>query len=153
LVDRFSEVHAFEPAPDAYEALVRNMADWGGAAVHTYRLALSDRVENVSLFTRPGGRSPSRQVRAGGPIRSVRIDDLGLSDLGFLKLDLEGYEERALRGAADTITCFRPVVMIEHKPEKSARYGDPDGARKLLEFFGARLLASVRDGHDWVYGF
>jgi FkbM family methyltransferase len=153
LAERFREVYAFEPAPDSYEALVHNVAAWGGGSVHTYPLALSDRAENVSLWTRRGRRSPSRQVRAGGRIRTVRIDDLGLSDLAFLKLDVEGYEERALRGAMETIARFHPVVMIEEKPVKNVQYGDPHGARKLLESLGAKTLVCIRGGHDWVYGF
>lgn len=43
----------------------------------------------------------------------VTIDGLGLSDVRFLKIDVEGHELPALRGAAETIDRDGPVLLIE----------------------------------------
>jgi FkbM family methyltransferase len=153
LMQRFEHVHAFEPAPDVYAALVRNLEEWGGLArVHAYPQALSDRTEAVTLGTRRGRRSPSRGVTGSGTIPAIPLDALDLPDLAFLKLDLEGYEERALRGSERTLRRHRPWVMFEDKPKKSARYGTPGGAHRFLESLGARAVACVGSKRiDWLY--
>ena len=155
MMERFEVVHAFEPAPDTYACLVKNLEAWGaGDRVRPQQKALSDRKESGSLAPKPSGRSPSRRVVGGGDIPSVRIDDLGLEDLAFLKLDVEGYEERALRGAEETLARFQPLVMIEDKPRKSAHFDDPRGAHDYLEGLGMKPVACVGPKQiDWIYGF
>lgn len=44
----------------------------------------------------------------------VRIDDLGLPRADFVKLDVEGMEIQALRGAQATIEAWKPVLLVEH---------------------------------------
>jgi hypothetical protein len=51
----------------------------------------------------------------------MTVDELALPSLDLLVLDIEGYETAALRGAADSILQFKPVVMFEDK--HSERYG------------------------------
>ena len=155
LMDHFERVHAFEPAPDTYACLERNMDEWGaGERVKLYENALSDREESVGLRPKPSGRSPSRRVVPGGDIETLRIDDLGLSDLAFLKLDVEGYEERALRGAERTLREFRPLVMFEDKPKKTAHFGDVKGAHSYLQSLGMKPLACIGPKQiDWLYHF
>lgn len=155
MMRRFACVHAFEPAPDVFAALSRNISEWNGEdRVQLHPNALSDRRESVSLSTRWWRRTPSRRVMGGGSIAALRIDDLDLPDLAFLKLDVEGYEERALRGAEKTILRFHPVIMVEDRRQLSARYGDPQGTRSYLRSLGAEQWACVGPKQfDYVYGF
>jgi FkbM family methyltransferase len=155
LMERFESVLAFEPAPDTFACLNRNLDEWGaGGRVQAHEAALSDRRESVGLLPKRRGRSPSRRVVPNGKIRTVCIDDLHLTDLAFLKLDVEGYEARALRGAEHTLRRFRPLVMFEHKPEKSRHFGDAEGAHAYLESIGMRPLACIGAKQiDWVYAF
>lgn len=41
------------------------------------------------------------------------IDCLGLEQLDFIKLDVEGYETKAINGGMNTITKCRPVIVLE----------------------------------------
>lgn len=41
------------------------------------------------------------------------MDDLGLKNIGFAKIDVEGHEEKLLRGAADTLERSKPNLYIE----------------------------------------
>lgn len=43
----------------------------------------------------------------------IRIDDLGLSGVTFMKVDVEGHELAVLQGAADTIRACRPRLLLE----------------------------------------
>jgi FkbM family methyltransferase len=43
----------------------------------------------------------------------VRLDDLGLSDVRFIKIDVDGHEVPVLRGAEEVITRDQPRLIIE----------------------------------------
>ncbi len=155
LLERFATVYAFEPAPDTYEALSRNIEDWGFKdRVRLHPFALSDRVEKVRLRGKFGHRSLSRRITGKGDIPTMRIDDLELQELDFIKLDLEGYEVRALHGARETLSRHRPFVLFEDKPHKAELYGESREAHSFLESLGAKLIARVgKSQFDWMYGF
>jgi hypothetical protein len=46
-------------------------------------------------------------------VKTARIDDLGLADIGFIKIDVEGFEDTVLRGARATIARDRPTLLVE----------------------------------------
>lgn len=153
MAGHFATVHAFEPAPETFAALQRNLRDWGLAErVHAHEAAISDSHDKVSVDLPRGRRSLSRQISGPGEIPSMRIDDLGLEQLDFMKLDVEGYEYRALRGAEETLRRCRPMVMFEDKGK-----GDDQRLRQVhnyLQSLGARLVARLgRRQNDWLYGF
>jgi len=155
ILDQFDIVHAFEPAPDTFEALKRNIHDWGFKdRVHLYQAALSDKEDMVRLQGKFGHRSVTRRIVGKGDIRAMPIDSLDLQELDFLKLDLEGYEYRALLGARETLIRTRPYVLFEDKEHKAQLYGDVEGAHEYLKSLGARLVATVgKNKFDWLYGF
>ena len=43
----------------------------------------------------------------------VRLDDLHLTNVGFIKIDVEGFEWRVLRGAWETIARSKPYILVE----------------------------------------
>ena len=47
-------------------------------------------------------------------VRLVALDTLDLQRVDFMKVDIEGMEEKALRGAAETIKRCRPVLYVEN---------------------------------------
>jgi hypothetical protein len=49
-------------------------------------------------------------------INIVTIDDLKLEALDLLKIDVETMEPQVLRGAAETIKKYRPIIMFEAFP-------------------------------------
>lgn len=104
-------VISFEPNPPAYRCLVRNCPD----AV-TYQLALGSRYDlsQIAHDDNYGGAylteySPVR----GSTVVSVPLDEFGLEQVDFLKLDVEGSEVEALFGAYDTIKLCKPTMLIE----------------------------------------
>ncbi len=71
------------------------------------------------------GPSTALRTRGGGEqhVSTVSIDDYvdqkGLQSVDWIKMDIEGSELRALRGAEDTLRRFRPTLAISlyHKLE------------------------------------
>jgi len=72
---------------------------------------------------------------AGGSVVPVeRIDDLRLSSVSLIKVDVEGMELQVLRGAAETIARCRPVLYVEN--DRQDRSAD---LIRCIRGFGYRL--------------
>jgi len=135
-------VHAFEPGPEMVECLRYNCP---GANI--YPLALSDRHEGLWFhreckstlgpFTNVGASHLSSIDQSDVMVNAVTLDSLHLQDVGFIKLDLEGFEFFAIRGATETIQRCRPAMMVEMNPLMLFRYGvRPKMLYDLLEKLG-----------------
>lgn len=142
----FASVVCFEPCGENRECLEANVAHLGNVAV--LPLALSDREHELRLAlpARPGVNSGMwRAAEAGQPATAIPLDRLDLRDLDLLKLDLEGWELRALVGARDTIRRCRPVVVIEENGSE-AQHGIAAGAaRGFLIGLGYRIAFTTKD--------
>ena len=46
-------------------------------------------------------------------VRKIAIDDLALERIDFIKIDIEGMEVEALRGADESIKRFHPILLVE----------------------------------------
>src|SRR5262249_10294616 len=57
----------------------------------------------------------------GSPVPIIRLDDLDqVSSVSLIKIDVEGMEQKVLRGATQTIRKYRPFLYVENdRPEKS----------------------------------
>ena len=147
----FERVLAFEPTPKTFGFLRENLA--GLPNVETINAALLDGPGWVEvLMPRPKRRKlTSRYVRRSetGTIPCVTIDDLGLNACGLIKLDLEGAEGLALRGARETIRQFHPVMVVEISG-LSVRFGhEPEDIHKGILAMGYREV--MRMNVDRVY--
>lgn len=69
-------------------------------------------------------------------VPSVRLADLGLIDVGFIKIDVEGHELAVLKGAEPLLRTCRPTLLIE--AEERHRTGAVASIRALLEPLGYR---------------
>jgi FkbM family methyltransferase len=119
LAQRFETVISFEPEPTNYSCMVRNTI---GSMVGCIYAALSDvSDQTVSLQVNPENIGQAH-IAGDGEIRTMRIDDLKRDDVDLIYLDIEGYEMKALRGAAETIQRCRPTIVIEDNG-LSERYG------------------------------
>jgi FkbM family methyltransferase len=108
-------VHAFEPVRDVCADLRRNVElnGWRSRCA-VYEFGLWDSLATVRL----GDYAP--HWPAGTAEEPFTVDTLdnwakrtGIERLDWLKMDIEGAEERALRGGIETIEKLRPRLIIE----------------------------------------
>lgn len=81
-------------------------------------------------------------------VRSVRLDDEPVENVGFIKMDIEGHELAALTGARHVLQRDRPVLLIEVREELN---GQPiPTALATIEAYGYRAFAlKDRQICDW----
>jgi FkbM family methyltransferase len=137
----FAHVTAFEPMPWCRECFERNIRpeDRARITLHPCALGLTSgeltfhyKTSNSGItHVQPDGRG---DVRA--PVR--RLDEFALTDVDFLKIDVEGFEANVVTGGFATIARCRPTIIVEQKPNSPQRYAlDQLGAVRLLQSLGA----------------
>jgi FkbM family methyltransferase len=119
LARQFETVHAFEPVMAHRECFRANVT---AANVTLHECALGEEDGAISMHTTTGSSGDS-WVSGAGDIPLRRLDDLALENVDLIKLDCEGGELRALRGAEDTLKRCRPCVIVEQKPGKAQQFG------------------------------
>lgn len=114
------QVHAFEPNPKMYRLLCRTLP--GNATAYT--CALSDTAATAelivpiygSVFSNVGASlNPLMKGRRHGTVavETRTLDSFAFTNVGFLKIDVEGFEKSVLLGARDLIRRERPTIMVE----------------------------------------
>lgn len=162
MAETFQCVIAFEPSPETFKCLEANVREWreshenGKCDIVLNKFALGETAGLMSMGEdskySDGGNTGGRYlVDKPGDINVRRLDTFGLERLDFLKLDIEGFELYALKGARETLLKFRPVIMIEEKIRIAHRYGlRATDAGEFLESLGAYHRGSF--GSDHFYG-
>jgi len=117
-------VYSFEPMPGLRDVFTGNM---GRNPSLAERIELCDRavfdVSGNTLTFADFGAGSRPQVGGAVHVGTVAIDDFvrehEVPRIDFIKMDIEGSEREALRGAAATIRRFRPKLAISayHRPD------------------------------------
>lgn len=89
--------------------------------------ALGEADGMVSIHTTQG-QSGDSWVDGEGDIPLTTLDSFDLEGVDFIKLDCEGYELFALRGGEKMLKRDKPVVIVEQKPGRGAKFGLSDTA-------------------------
>jgi FkbM family methyltransferase len=116
--ENFSKYLALEPDPANYKKLERIAASFNKGKVEVFQLAVG--AENTILkFDATGGAGAGFSDAGGIEVESKTIDDYFYEyKPTYIKLDIEGAELDALKGAAKTINTYKPklAVCIYHLP-------------------------------------
>jgi FkbM family methyltransferase len=126
LQEKGRKLVAFEPQPVVFQQLCANLALNGLMNVTAWPFACGD-VSGVVNFPRPdyrkrgnfGGVSISSSSPAACDacvhVPCIRLDDMLRNErVGLLKIDVEGYELRVLKGSCALIQQSRPLLYLEN---------------------------------------
>lgn len=130
MVGRAGHVLAFEPQRLIFYMLCANAALNELAQLYCLRMAVGDKAGKARIPFRRldtpfnyGALSLLDNGKAQEVAEAVdctTVDALRLAKCDLMKIDVEGYEEKVLHGAAETIRRLRPVLFVENdRPEFS----------------------------------
>ena len=116
-------VYAYEPNPDLAQRLqrlfpgvtVRNAAASDAPGELTLRIPVEGGRVQHELASVSQDFESSQEV-AEFTVKAAPIDDEGLSNVGFIKIDAEQHELPVLAGCLKTIRACRPAILTEVTP-------------------------------------
>ncbi len=121
------EVYAFEFVPDNIEIFEKNMElnPKYKNKIHLHKYAVSDTSGDNLYFDSNGPATSCSEYsnQDNTIVNTITIDDFAkqnnIQKVDFIKMDIEGFEAQALKGAINTIRRFKPKLAIcaYHKNE------------------------------------
>ncbi|MFO7973863.1 MAG: class I SAM-dependent methyltransferase [Candidatus Hydrogenedentota bacterium] len=126
------QVHAFEPVPEYYAALVQNLQRNRIENTQVHQFAVTDK-ESVSSYYKHGEGSGIVHAHEAETIlvgttsldHFVKTEDVGQVDV--INMDCEGAELLALQGATNTLQKHAPRIFCEIHHEYLSRIGQSVG--------------------------
>lgn len=151
MAERARHVHAFEPNPGMYRLLQQTAA----RNVTTYEVALANRSGTAELRIPIGSKGYSNQGASLSTVKTMRnfaavkvetkrIDDYRFDAVGFIKIDVEGFEDEVIAGAVETLARCRPNLLVEIE-EKHTKVPIERSLERVqaLDYHGLFLLEGV----------
>lgn len=167
-VGKEGRIIAIEPTPLTYQYLKRNIESQDGNA-QTFNMACGDQDEPINFAVVPASNF-CRVIPEGAPVPpevkevikipckrvDTLVEELSLEKLHFLRMDIEGYEDKLFEGAKKTIRKFKPMIQIEihtakmgsERTEKLLKYLQSEGYEVENYLFGrldTPLVSSMKD--------
>jgi len=126
-----AKIHAFEPQEKLFKLLNLNIQNNNHCKnIQTYQLALGNK-HCMTSFAPPPTTTYSKgkvelsivHLGEGGEqnIKMIQLDSLNLPRCDYIKMDIEGAEPLAIKGAIETIKRCRPVICFEYYPDQESR--------------------------------
>jgi FkbM family methyltransferase len=149
-------VYGFEPDNENYRNVQANIALNPFKNIHVFQNAVSDKKETVKLFVvEPHNRGMNRILEPGEgegkeftTLEATTLDAIvrenSINRLDLVKIDIEGYEMHALRGASNTLRNLKPVLFIEVGYTRLLSHKtSPNELVRFLEDLGYTVLHSM----------
>lgn len=129
-----SIIYSFEPIPETYSALTKNIELNGLKNIYLNNLALSSKIDKIKFYYSPfvNGASSMVNITENENMKEVEcftntIDNFifenKVTKINFIKCDVEGGEFLVFKGGYDTIKKFKPIIFTEMLRKWSAKFG------------------------------
>lgn len=116
-----NKVVCFEPDMQSFRKLTERVSQNGPFARETYLIPAGAGEQcNMLAFTADGTEAANISANGSVSVPVVAVDSvLQGFEPNYIKLDVEGYEESALKGIRNTIEKYHPMlaVSIYHRPQ------------------------------------
>lgn len=104
----YKKIFAFEPDEKNFKKLLKNTENLRD--IETYNLGAWE-CEDTAFFSAESSRNSAMSVK-GKEVKLNSVDNVIKEPITLLKMDIEGSEKRAIRGAKNTIKTYRPKLYI-----------------------------------------
>ncbi|HEY9005595.1 FkbM family methyltransferase [Ohtaekwangia sp.] len=142
-----AKIFSFEPIPDTYHQLVKNIALNHISNINSFDFGFSDKPGSFSFFYDPAlsANASMKNVSGSNTIKEVTckvntIDDYNREQrltIDFIKCDVEGAELMVFKGAEKTIAENLPIIFSEMLRKWTAKFNyHPNDIIAFLSQFG-----------------
>ncbi len=112
-----AEIYAFEPLPENFQLLQKNVEENGLKKVKLYQAACGDNKRKATMSLRMkennGTAKIDKEDTKGQAVEILALDDMELPSPDFIKIDVEGFELHVLKGMRNILKSSEPTLWIE----------------------------------------
>jgi len=128
LADHSAGVYAFEPQRMTYYALCGSVALSNKTNIHCINSGLGSTEQfgpmELNIISQDGGGStlmPVDGILNKEIVNIITLDSLHLTNIGFIKMDIEGNEINAIKGGLETLknSGYPPILFEANNPSAS----------------------------------
>jgi len=119
-VGKNGKVYSFEPNRVTFQQLNCNVFLNGLFNVYSYNVAVGENIGEIyiddfdyNVGTPNSGDTCVNNKKIGSKVPLISLDSLDLQNISLIKMDVQGYELFALKGATNTINKFKPILFVE----------------------------------------
>jgi FkbM family methyltransferase len=124
-------VHSFEADPFIHSVLEKNVRENNCSNVTAHCMAVWDKDGEEIYYPEPdlekfdcyGQYGIDPTANTGQRLIGTTIDSLNLQKVDLMKIDVQGSDLRAMKGAVDTINRCKPIVIFEFEPMLTEKFG------------------------------
>lgn len=155
------KVHGFEANDFVFELLKRNLSLNGAGNVVPHFGAVWEESGKELLFPDPdfkrfasyGSYGLDLKAKEGKPVKTMKIDDLDLGGkVSFIKVDIQGSDLFAMRGAKRTILRDKPILVFEFEAQFQKEFGTRfKDYTAFIEEIGYKVRETI-NGINYVIG-
>lgn len=156
LVGKNGKVFAFEPDPENFAILSKNVEENKLENVILINKAVSDKNGKTKLYLSEDNKGDHRIYDSGENRKSVTVDVVCLDDfmgdikekINFIKMDIQGAEGNALKGMTSVIENSKKIkILAEFWPMGLSNFNfDPKEFLEILEDYGFSFYNIQRAG-------
>ena len=140
-------IHLFEPQKDVWEKLNENVKNYENIITYNFALGSSTKTEKLFKTSSNNGASSSilkpklhKEIQKNIKFEEVenieikRFDELNISDINFLTIDVQGFELEVIKGFGD---CLNQVDFIFSEINKKFLYENNVLIKDLDKYLGS----------------
>ena len=109
-------------------------------------IALGNKNSFVSMnveLENTGATHVSNKTTDSNKVELKKLDDYEYSNIDFIKIDVEGYENQVVLGAKETLIRNKPIIIVEQKGFSSRFNESQFEAVETLKSYGAKVIDQV----------
>jgi len=152
-------VYGFEPDEKNFENVQQNIALNDFENLHVFNLGVSDRKASEKLYRVDEHNLGMNRILSDEEAKGFQdfvtietdtldhiVSENGISQVDVIKIDIEGYEMHALRGARQMLERFKPKLFVEVGYSRLIKNGtSPTELVSFLDDLGYRIYHSETD--------
>lgn len=132
------EVYAIEPIKEQCDRIVKNVTGNSLSNVEVINKALSSKQGVIKINGMAHGRDSAE---------AITLDSLNIQQVDIMKMDIDGSEPEALKGATETIKRSPNLqLVIEYYPEYIKKLGN--NPKEMIDFLSNHFTHVKRIGGD-----
>ncbi|MBR9706744.1 FkbM family methyltransferase [Candidatus Pacearchaeota archaeon] len=151
-----AKIYAFEPGTRAFNVLRKIKKKFHLNNLLIYKMALGDKKEIVGMEFPDSNDTLAFITKRKNSKNKVRIEKLDdfiakkkITQIDFIKIDVEGFEMKILNGGANSIKKSKPLMLVEVDEGNQKRFNH--SSKDILDFMKKMKYEKIQHDNNYLF--